>query len=307
MHVGVGKASGKIILMGEHAVVYGQPAIAIPFLATKVVATVTPATEDSISSSYFEGPLILAPATLKNIIESIHVAKNATELTETICITIESSIPPERGMGSSAAVANAVIRAIFDYTENNLTAEKLTELATIAEKIAHGNPSGIDQAATNGKHPVYFVKGQPLQEFPINLNGFLIVSDSKIKGRTREVVTDVAELLKKQPENKTKIARLGELTEITRHALTHNKIHELATAMTEAQIILASLTISSPELNHLLELGLKNGALAGKLTGGGRGGCVFFVTTTLATADKIQNALIRAGLPTWVQELKELK
>lgn len=306
MRVGVGKASGKIILMGEHAVVYGQPAIAIPFLATKVVATVTPATEDIISSIYFEGPLLLAPATLKNIVESIHVAKQTTHLNESIRITIESSIPPERGMGSSAAVANAVIRAIFNYTENSLTAEKLTELATIAEKIAHGNPSGIDQAATSGKHPVYFVKGQPLQEFPINLNGFLIVSDSKIKGRTREVVTDVAQLLEKQPQNINKITRLGELTEITRHALTHNNIGELATAMTEAQIILASLSISSPQLDHLLELGQKNGALAGKLTGGGRGGCVFFVADTLVIANKIQNALIRAGFPTWVQELKEL-
>ena len=160
-------------------------------------------------------------------------------------------------MGSSAAVANAVIRAVYHYTNCDLSSEKLTELVTVAEKITHGNPSGIDQAATSGRHPIYFVKNQPLRQFPLNINGYLIVADSKIKGRTREVVTAVAELIRLDPTQKKAIERLGALTELTRQALTHDHLDQLAAAMTEAQLLLANLALAQPTLDDYWALGLK--------------------------------------------------
>ena len=76
--------------------------------------------------------------------------------------------------------------------------------------------------------------------------------------------------------------------------------------MTEAQLLLRQLGVSSAHLDDLLALGLKKGALAGKLTGGGRGGCVFFVAKTYDEARTIQDGLIAAGFPTWIQDFKEL-
>ncbi len=304
---GIGKASGKIILIGEHAVVYGQPAIAVPFLATKVIAYATEHPVDTLESLYYDGPLVYAPDTLKNIIIAFQLSKKATNLKENIKIKIESSIPPERGMGSSAAVANAVIRSIFDYQKLPLSHEQLKKLADEAEKIAHGNPSGIDQAATSGRHPLYFIKGQPLQAFPLQTKGFLIVADSKLKGRTREAVADLKKLLEKDPTLMSQVERLGQLSDEMKIALSQNQLHQVGKIMNESHQLLQLLTISNPLLDSMIALGRENGALGGKLTGGGRGGCVIFVTETIEKAKNIYQSLTQAGYPTWIQDLEELK
>lgn len=307
MKIGIGKASGKIILMGEHAVVYGEPAIAIPFLGTKVVVTAESNYEDALESIYYDGPIEFAPSSLKNIIAAFHVAKEKLMLTEPIKIKITSSIPPERGMGSSAAVANAVIRALFDYQKEPLSLDLLKNLADVAEHIAHGNPSGIDQATTSGLRPLYFIKGAPFEEFPLNIAGFLVVADSNLKGRTKETVAHVAELLKAKPELKKTINALGNLTKDTRKALEQNNLSLLAATMNTAQTYLKQLGVSSPTIDDMLTLGLKNGALGGKLTGGGGGGCVIFVTRTKEQVQTLQHALQHAGYPTWNQDFRELR
>ncbi len=87
-------------------------------------------------------------------------------------LTIESTIPAERGMGSSAAVATAVTRAFYDYLAFPLSREILLENVQLSEKIAHGNPSGIDAAATSSLQPIYFTKGHPFDYFSLNIDAF---------------------------------------------------------------------------------------------------------------------------------------
>ncbi|MBP1046920.1 mevalonate kinase [Enterococcus sp. BWM-S5] len=304
---GIGTATGKIILMGEHAVVYGEPAIAFPFHAAAVTTIAEPAEEMLLDCAYFSGSLSKAPKQLHNIKESIIQTLAFLNREDFFSFTITSTIPPERGMGSSAAVAVSVIRSIFDYYDYSATDEELAVLVNQAEKIAHGNPSGIDAAATSGSQPIFFVKGQELSLFPMDLkNTWLIVADTGIKGQTREAVKDVAHLF--ETDRMTvgkKIEALGELTQRSKQAIMANDAPQLGTAMDQAQLILAELTVSHPMIEHLVEAAKRQGALGAKLTGGGRGGCVIALADSQASAEKIADAFTEVGaVNTWIQSLE---
>ena len=208
-------------------------------------------------------------------------------------------------MGSSAAVATAVTRAFYDYIEQPLSREQLLTNVQISEKIAHGNPSGIDAAATSSLEPIYFVKGHPFDYFSLNIDAFLIVADTGIKGQTRAVVKDVAHLFEKdQQKVGQKIQQLGYLTRQAKKAIVKNNPEHLAQAMNEAQLILKNLTISNDFLDVLIETARDSGALGAKLTGGGRGGCMIALAQTKTKAQEISEALLQAGAAaTWIQGL----
>ncbi|EMF0269110.1 mevalonate kinase [Enterococcus hirae] len=305
---GQGESNGKIILMGEHAVVYGEPAIAFPFQATKVVASLDEhitSSADQLVSSYYTGTLRDAPHSLKNIKQLVFNLKKELQIEPSLELTIHSTIPAERGMGSSAAVATAVTRAFYDYLEQPLSREQLLTNVQISEKIAHGNPSGIDAAATSSLEPIYFVKGHPFDYFSLNIDAFLIVADTGIKGQTRAVVKDVAHLFEKdQQKVGQKIQQLGYLTRQAKKAIVKNNPEYLAQAMNEAQLILKNLTISNDFLDVLIETARDSGALGAKLTGGGRGGCMIALAQTKTKAQEISEALLQAGAAaTWIQGL----
>ncbi|MGX7196842.1 mevalonate kinase [Enterococcus olivae] len=301
---GIGKSTGKIILMGEHAVVYGEPAIAFPFGGTQVTATLQPAEENSLSSIYHQGALITAPQSLNNIQQLSDCLQKHLH-TPNFHLSIESSIPSERGMGSSAAVAVAITRAFFDWQKTELTQSTLLKYVDFAEAIAHGNPSGIDAAATSGNQPIYFKRDQPFHSFPLNIDAYLLVADTGIKGQTRSAVRSVAELFEIAPdETSLTIYHLGQLTRQAKEAIIHNRTKELGSLMTQAQSYLKDLTVSNNTLDTLIHLALENGALGAKLTGGGRGGCLLALIETKEQAEQIATKLKAHGVKdTWLQGL----
>lgn len=301
---GEGNANGKIILMGEHSVVYGKPAIAFPFQPTHVTAEITDHIYDALRSDYFVGPLAKAPKSLENIKTLIHQLRHDFS-TPPVQITISSTIPAERGMGSSAAVAVAITRAFFDWQNLPLSHELLLTYVNYAEKISHGNPSGIDAAATAGDEPILFQKGAAFETFPINISGFLIVADTGVKGKTRQTVKAVAQRF--EQDNKTTghlINELGDLTLKAKKAILNNQAAYLGELMNAAQKNLAALQVSDQTLDNLIMVANQNGALGAKLTGGGKGGCMIALASDYSTAKKITTALTNQGAKaTWIQEL----
>lgn len=303
----IGTANGKIILMGEHSVVYGEPAIAIPFPATHIQVTITPAEGPvQLNCVYYQGNLTSAPKHLENlraVVEST-VSELNQELND-FQLTIESTIPVERGMGSSAAVAIAMVRALFAYFSAPLTDDTLLTLANISETIAHGNPSGLDAAMTSGRHPLYYVKGEPFIPFPLSMPAYLIVADTGLKGQTKDAVASIAQLNTEKPEKTMgSIHELGNLTRQAKLAIETTNPVTLGLAMNAAHETLSSLGVSNEPLNHLVNTARANGALGAKLTGGGRGGCMIALAADKDTAACISDALLNAGaVNTWTHQL----
>ena len=172
-----GSACGKIILFGEHSVVYGHPAIAVPVTALHADVFIQPAETLVISSRNFntEYEILKNPLnknetgfglqeTVLNTLKFFNLLKK-----QNIHITIDSSILPASGLGSSAAVAVAIIRALSNYFKKKISNKDLYDLAFKTEVIYHGDPSGIDPAVIIHEKPVYFKSGKKTRLEPLKV------------------------------------------------------------------------------------------------------------------------------------------
>lgn len=274
---GIGIAHSKLILIGEHAVVHGQPAIAIPFplVGVESVIEYRPG-KIKFDSTFYHGPMDSAPITLEGIVNSIHATLDYLDIPKRdLLIQVKSSIPPGKGLGSSASVAIAIIRSLFSYAEVDYTERELLHFANVAEKFAHGEPSGIDTLTITSESPVWFEKDLPVSYIRPGEDFHFIVADSGRIGDTRSAVESVALLLKKAPRKiQSKIERIGKLTHQAKHALEKAGKNFLGQLLDEAQKELRSLGVSDEGLDRLINFARSEGALGAKLTGGGNGGCI---------------------------------
>lgn len=308
MHSGNGESHAKIILIGEHSVVYGQPAIALPLSKVKTKVHIKDSSNGSriLHSRYFDGELKNSPTSLSGIKHLINYILNAhSMMNSSFIMTITSDLPAERGMGSSAAAAIAVVRALYTYFGWHLTHSKLLQLANIAEKDIHGNPSGLDAATSASSQPVWMIKNKELFPLPINLNACLLICDSGIRGRTGEAVSSVKKRLETDPEaTQALINKLGELAFAARQQIANDDPSGLGETFNIAQSQLAALGVSNKQLDDLIKTSLAFGALGSKLTGGGRGGCFISLVRNQKSAKEIARQLRKKGVTeTWIQPL----
>lgn len=306
--IAIGIAHSKLILIGEHAVVHGQPAIAIPFPlvgAESIVEHVPGAVK--IDSTFYHGPIESAPLALAGIVncakETLHYLKFPCK---DLLIRIKSSIPPGKGLGSSASVAIAMVKSLFAYANKDYSEEELLELANISETYAHGEPSGIDTLTITSGSPVWYEREFPIDYIKPKGNFHFIVADSGRMGDTRSAVESVAHLLRSAPRRiQAKLERIGDITHQARAALEKTGKHLLGSLLNEAQKELEALGVSDAGLNRLIYFARQEGALGAKLTGGGNGGCIIALAENEIHSRQLAEKLKKFGAhAVWPFELK---
>lgn len=287
---GLGKAHSKIILMGEHSVVYGYPAIALPLKDIEVICKVYPA-KDKLTFDFYDTLSTAIYAALEHL----------GNLDEAISYDIMSEVPQKRGMGSSAAVSIAAIRAVFSYFKTLLDDELLEILVNKAEIIAHTNPSGLDAKTCLSEHAIKFIRNIGFETIEMDLEAFLVIADTGIQGHTREAVNKVAQY---EEINLPHLSQLGFLAETVERAIKVKDIELIGQSMTRAHEALQAIGVSVEKADHLVASALEAGALGAKMTGGGLGGCMIALANTSAQAQTISEKLREEGaVNTWIQML----
>jgi len=271
-------APGKIILFGEHAVVYGRPALAVP--VTQVHADVE-VLDSSHTGIWIDAPDINVHAEL-NTLPSDHpiasVIHNFLFLWRVspfpnLEVKITSTIPVASGLGSGAAVTVALVRALSLHLNHSMPEEEVNAFAYEIEKLHHGTPSGIDNTVVTYARPVYFIKGQPIEIFKAGQPFTIVIGDTGMSAPTKESVADVRHLwMNDKSRWESVFDKIGEISFTARRAIEAGKSEMLGELMNENHALLQKLTVSSLELDRLVEAAQEAGATGAKLSGGGRGG-----------------------------------
>ena len=293
-------APGKIILFGEHAVVYGRPALAVP--VTQVHTDVDITDSDS-AGIWIQAPDINLHAEL-NTLPSDHpiasVIHNLFFLSRVspfpkLNIKITSTIPVASGLGSGAAVTVALTRALSAHIHYPMTDEQVNAFAYEIEKLHHGTPSGIDNTVITYAKPVYFVKGKPMETFKVGKPFTIVIGDTGIPAPTKESVNDVRRLRMRDQYNIENIFNeIAQIALIGRRSIESGKPEQLGELMDQNHAYLQALTVSSAELDKLVDAARNAGALGAKLSGGGRGGNMIALVEQ-AKAESVAGALMSAG------------
>lgn len=296
--IATGVSHSKVILVGEHAVVHGQPAIAIPFPLVGVESVVEQIQgEIYLDSELYKGPLSSAPMALSGIVGTIKQTLKQLNLPcRDLFIRITSSIPPGKGLGSSASVAIAIVRSLFHYTDRTYTNEQLLKLANISETYAHGAPSGIDSLTITSPSPIWYKKDEPIDLIIPKGEFYFVVADTGQMADTKTAVSTVKQLLKLAPRKVcSQIERIGELTYQAREALEKSSKQLLGLVLDEAQKELEAIGVSNTSLNRLIHYAKQEGALGAKLTGGGNGGCIIALAQNEMHAKQLSEKLKQIG------------
>lgn len=295
-------APGKIILFGEHAVVYGEPALAVPVSSVQARAVVSPQVTARWGEIRLEAPDVGLSKTLEELPDRHPLRAIIEELINVLklprfpaCrIQISSTIPISSGLGSGAAVSAAVARALAGYVGKTLTDEQVSALTYEVEKIHHGTPSGIDNSVVVYRRPIYFVKGAPLETLDISVPFTVVIADSGVDKSTQASVAKVRQGWTRDPVRyETLFAFIGDIARQARKLIENGSPLDIGPLMNENQRLLKKLDVSTPDLEHLIAAALDAGALGAKLSGGGLGGNI--IALARGNEEDIAAALQEAG------------
>ena len=291
-------ASGKIILLGEHAVVYGRPALAAP-IPLAVEARVVDSTDTVLLIPRWGIEQRVPPMSenpqgvtgiLALLLERLDLASRS--------LTIEAfpNVPRAMGLGGSSALAVAVIRALSNHFKLDLSDERVNELAFECERAVHGTPSGVDNTiATYGSTLLFENKGAPsFQEVHPARSVSIAIGISGKESLTATTVAQVRKAWERQPERYERIFdQIGDLPRAGTEALQDGAYQELGELMNLCQGYLNALQVSTPELEELIHIARRRGAVGAKLTGGGGGGSVIALCPD--GADDVIEAMQNSG------------
>jgi mevalonate kinase len=310
-------APGKIILFGEHAVVYGYSAIAVPVTQVSAKVTLTPNIHGEPGLVLIDAPDIRLESDLTSLPDTnpikaaIHglLAHLKTDHIPACTLKIKSTIPVASGLGSGAAVSVAIIRVLAGFLGERLPDETVSRLAFEVEKIHHGTPSGIDNTVITYQKPVYFTKDHPIETFRITSPFHIVIGDTGIASPTIDTVGDVRAAWQADPPRfNCLFTAINSITKTARQTIEGGYPERLGPLMDENHQLLREMGVSSPALERLVEAAKAAGASGAKLSGGGRGGNMIALvdpTNAEAVASAIQAAGAKNTISTTVQDRRD--
>jgi mevalonate kinase len=295
-------APGKLILCGEHAVVYGRPALALPLFGVRAraeVANGAPSRGIAIHAENLGRRWLVAEDSVNPLSELVvrTLGQLAVTGTPDLAITLTSDIPIASGMGSGAAVATALVRALALHFSHVLEPAEVSALVYASEQRYHGTPSGIDNNVIAYEQPIWFERSNtPLIE-PIAIAApfTLLIGDTGIHSATRAPVGEVRRRWQARPAQYERLFdQVGMLVIQAREALAQGDIQALGPLLDQNHALLQRIGVSSPELDRLVSAARKAGALGAKLSGAGWGGVMLALVTEEERAS-VTAALASAG------------
>jgi hydroxymethylglutaryl-CoA reductase len=295
----MGSAAGKVILLGEHAAVYGKHALALP-IPEAVTATVkkrarglTLAVPDwglSLEVSPDAGGV---DAAVRRIVEKLGIPSDG------FAIRVRSSLPRAMGLGSSAAFAVATVRAFDSLLGLSLDDAQVNEIAFECEKLAHGTPSGIDNTLATYGRPLLFRAGDAglVEDLGLAEAPPIVVACSHQAGITHQQVAGVRARYEQQREAFAAIfEQIDSLSVAGAQSLVAGDYAAVGQLMNVCQGLLNALGVSTPELERMIGIARRAGAAGAKLTGAGGGGSI--VALCPGTVSAVAAALRTAGYTT---------
>lgn len=305
-------------MFGEHAVVYGRPAIAVPVNQVKARAVISANPRGAKGEIRIQAPDIDLDTILSELpadhplAQVIHETLHELEvnLPPACTIRITSNIPMAAGMGSGAAVSVATIRALSAFLGKLLPDERISTLTYGIEKIYHGTPSGIDNTVVTYGLPVGFVRQIKsdnsasashlalearidLLQVPVPFT--IVIGDTGVPSPTATVVGEVRRQWQAAPDQYEQLFdEVGQVSMDARQAIEGGHPEALGPLMNENHRLLQQLDVSSPELDHLVETARLSGALGAKLSGAGWGGNMIALVNE-KTAETVSEVLLQNG------------
>ena len=294
----IARAPGKAILFGEHAVVYGRPAIAVPVSQVAATAEVSELAGGAPGEVWIEAPDIHAGIRLSQaaaddplaLIVRLTLEALAPIEAPALRLVVHSTIPIAAGLGSSAALSVAIVRALTEHLGRALSPDRQSELAFEVEKLHHGTPSGIDNTVVAFAQPVYYRRGSPPEPLEIRAPIRLVIGDTGHASPTSAAVGHVRERWQSnRAQTEAIFDAIASVVERARTIIASN-VTAIGPLMDENQACLERLGVSSPELDRLITAARRAGAAGAKLSGAGMGG------NMIALVDAVDLSAVEAGL-----------
>lgn len=295
---------GKAILFNEHFVVYGTPAI-VSAIGNYTVARIEPSEKSTVeiidnrsaTPRYKEDKSEQQKDSFNRILKKMDIEN----LKNHFKIYLEGTLYAASGIGASAASCVAIARALSEYFQLNFSDEEINDVAYEGEKGYHGTPSGIDNAAATFGGLIWFKRGEHniIDRIPIANPVEIVMGNTGKVANTAAAVAGVKERKEQNPDKYQGIFdRAENIAYLAKRALEDGDHHEIGKLMNENHKLLQQIEVSTRELDFLVNISLKNGALGAKLTGGGLGGNMIALTPGRELQERVANAIEKEGFQT---------
>jgi len=301
--MGTGSGFGKVILFGEHFVVYGVPGIVSAIDATndaevkKTAKGINVKDVRKAAKGYAEEKRMQQLESIDRILRAMGIDAK----TVAFDILLGGTLPGFSGLGASAASSVAITRAIAQEFGVILTDERVNQIAYEAEKAYAGTPSGIDNTAATFGGLLWFKKNlkdrqNTIEKLHIREPVEIVIGSTGVVANTKAMVEGVTERKQKHPEKYDALFEQAEaLALIGREALLKFDLKKVGKLMNDNHRLLQEIEVSHEKLDILVEIARKQGAFGAKLTGGGGGGCMVALTPNQELQERVAEAIENAG------------